>query len=157
VYVSSTSLEVNTRIIKNIWERTIAPWATRVGFEYDYEKRELAHYTRRRSDNSSSPSITFIDRDGVTRTVKPQQIVKWLGVYLDRKLTFNHHVKTLAGNAGKALGALTMLANTVKGMSQYHLRLMYKSCVVPVMTYASPVWWTGKKVHEKAMEKIQNR
>ncbi|KAH7873299.1 uncharacterized protein C8R40DRAFT_1016611, partial [Lentinula edodes] len=62
-------------------------------------------------------------------------VVRWLGVYFDRKLLFNHHVKTLAGSAGKAVGSLIMLANTVKGLSPYHMRMMYKSCVVPVMTY----------------------
>lgn len=50
-----------------------------------------------------------------------------------------------------------MLANTVKGLSPYHMRMMYKSCVIPVMTYASAAWWTGKKSHERLLEKIQHR
>ncbi|KAE9407951.1 hypothetical protein BT96DRAFT_764117, partial [Gymnopus androsaceus JB14] len=61
--------------------------------------------------------------------------VKWLGVYFDQKLTFNYHVKAMAESAGKAMGSLVMLANTVKGFFQYHMWLMYKGCVIPVMTY----------------------
>ncbi|KAJ6617452.1 hypothetical protein B0H10DRAFT_1721732, partial [Mycena sp. CBHHK59/15] len=61
--------------------------------------------------------------------------VKWLGVYLDSKLDFNHHVKTLAARAENTVNGLTMLSNTVRGLSQTHLRHLYKACVVPVMTH----------------------
>jgi ribonuclease HI len=157
LYISSPSLLINTQILHSLWCDVIVPWGKRVGLAFDFDKRELMHYTRRKSDNNISPSMTFHDDDGVTRVVAPQTTVKWLGVYFDRKLLFNHHVKILAGRAGKAVGSLVMLANTVKGLSPHLMRLMYKACVVPVMTYASPVWWTGKKCHEKLLEKIQRR
>ncbi|KAF8828234.1 hypothetical protein HHX47_DHR4000457 [Lentinula edodes] len=157
LHVCSYSLELNTAILKAIWIEVIVPWGKKVGLSFDFDKRELMHYTRRKRDNNVSPSITFHDDDGLTRVVAPQAVVRWLGVYFDRKLLFNHHVKTLAGSAGKAVGSLIMLANTVKGLSPYHMRMMYKSCVVPVMTYASAAWWTGKITHERLLEKVQHR
>ncbi|KAJ7936782.1 hypothetical protein B0H13DRAFT_1463869, partial [Mycena leptocephala] len=61
--------------------------------------------------------------------------IKWLGVYLDKGLLFNHHVKTLAARAENTVNGLSRLSNTVKGLSQSHLRHLYKACVIPVMTH----------------------
>ncbi|KAJ6616532.1 hypothetical protein B0H10DRAFT_1949009 [Mycena sp. CBHHK59/15] len=41
----------------------------------------------------------------------------------------------------------------LRGLSQSHLRHLYKACVVPVMTHASAAWWTGKKIHEKELDR----
>ncbi|KAJ7244145.1 hypothetical protein B0H12DRAFT_1022643, partial [Mycena haematopus] len=71
----------------------------------------------------------------VFSTITPSPTVKWLGVYLDRRLSFRHHVKTLSARAANTVNGLTMLSNTVRGMSQVHLRHLYKACVMPVMTY----------------------
>ncbi|KAJ7765469.1 hypothetical protein DFH07DRAFT_737701, partial [Mycena maculata] len=66
-----------------------------------------------------------------------------------------HHVKTLAARAENTVNGLTMLSNTVRGLSQLHLRHLYKACIIPMMTHASAAWWTGKKVHEKQLERVQ--
>ena len=50
-----------------------------------------------------------------------------------------------------------LLANTIRGISQMQLCTMYRACVVPIMTYASPVWWTGKKSHKEKLGKVQNK
>ena len=50
-----------------------------------------------------------------------------------------------------------MLANTVGGLSHAHVKTLYTVCVLPAMTHAAPVWWTGKKTHLKTLTKIQNK
>lgn len=156
VYVSVDKLTASTEIIRLTYTGIIKPWCHKVGPSLDFDKREICHFTQRKGEQVF-PSITFHDNNSVPHIVAPQSSVKWLGVHFNSKLTFNHHVKQLTNNAGKAVGSLQMLANTVCGLSQYHTRQMYKACIVPAMTYASPVWWTGKKLHEKQLEKIQNR
>ena len=154
IYVSSDSLETNIWILQRAYART-ETWLESVGLSIDKSKRELMHYTRRKKDNC--PAIRLQNADGTVSTIVPGSYVKWLGVQLDRKLRFDHHVKTLAARAENTVNGLTMLANTVRGLSQVHLRQLYKTCVVPVMTYASAAWWTGKKTHAKSLERVQNR
>jgi len=38
-----------------------------------------------------------------------------------------------------------------------HLRQLYQTCILPVISYALVVWWTGKKQHAQAISKVQNR
>ena len=50
-----------------------------------------------------------------------------------------------------------MLANILRGINQMQLCTMYKACVVPIMTYTSPIWWTGKETHRVKLKKVQNK
>lgn len=154
LYVSSKSLETNVERLKEAHERA-ETWLRSAGLSPDYGKRELMHYTRRKKDGS--PSITFDDKDGTRRVVKPEATVRWLGVYFDRKLRFQKHTTILAARGDNAVSGLTMLANTVRGLSQTHLRHLYLACVSPKILYACPVWWTGHQYQIKPLEKVQRR
>ena len=74
---------------------------------------------------------------------------------LDRKLLFHHHVKTNAAKGENTINALSMLANTIRGLSQVHLRHLFLSCVSPKILYACPAWWNNTKVQAKPLEKVQ--
>jgi len=50
-----------------------------------------------------------------------------------------------------------MLANTTWGLSHYYLRQLYKMYILSIILYASVVWWTGKKRHIGAINKVQNQ
>lgn len=108
-------------------------------------------------ESTPRPRIELPNDDGVTRKVLAEATVKWLGVYFDRKLLFNEHVKNMAAKADKAVSGMSMPANTIRGLSQKHYRQLYIACVRPILTYASMAWWTGKKTQEKKLERVQRR
>ncbi|KAJ3559098.1 hypothetical protein NP233_g11351 [Leucocoprinus birnbaumii] len=86
-----------------------------------------------------------------------QMVDQWLwkaGLAPDQD---KQHVKRMSARAEAAIGCISMLANTVCGLSHKHLRVLYKTCVLPIMTYASAVWWTGKTYHVKHLRLVQNR
>lgn len=89
--------------------------------------------------------------------VKPEATVRWLGVYFDRKLRFQKHATILAARGESAVSGLTMLANTIWGLSQTHLKHLYLACVSPKILYACPVWWTGHQYQIKPLKKVQRR
>ena len=155
LYTSSKSLDTNVATLKAAYTKTEA-WLQSAGLSSDVTKREIMHYSRRRGDNSS-PSITLQDNDGITRTVTPTATVRWLGVYFDRKLRFEHHAKLLAARGENAVSSFTMLANTIRGLSHAHLRQLYIACVTPKILYACPAWWTGKQYQIRPLERVQRR
>ena len=106
------------------------------------------------------PTITLPTCNAPDHTLQPQTEVKWIGVILDRKLDFQKHIKAQTLKAEKALGCLRMLANTQRGLSQSLARQLYQTCILPIMTYASPVWWKGEekrgsKTTTTALERVQ--
>jgi ribonuclease HI len=155
IYVSSKSLETNVILLKLAYKE-VEEWLATAGLSADVTKREIMHYSRR-PKYDCAPPITFQDSDGVVRTVTPQKAVKWLGVYFDRRLRFEHHAKQLAAKGENAVNGLTMLANTVRGLDQALVRRLYLACVVPKILYACPAWWNGCGYQVKPLEKVQRR
>ncbi|KIJ57826.1 hypothetical protein HYDPIDRAFT_61063, partial [Hydnomerulius pinastri MD-312] len=69
--------------------------------------------------------------------------MRWLGFFLDRKLNFKSHVERMATQARSTIAGLRILANTFRGLNVANARLLYKTVVLPVLTFGSVVWFTG--------------
>lgn len=158
LHTSSSSLLSNTRRLARAFERVIS-WARMNGVSIDYEKVEFIHFVRRGKRIGHQPSIELpVAQNGTqTRTYDPKNHIRWLGIILDTRLTFDAHVQHLVRRGMAASSCLRMLANTVGGLNHSHVKTLYTACVLPAITYATPVWWTGKRTHTKALEKIQNQ
>jgi len=50
-----------------------------------------------------------------------------------------------------------MLANMTSRLSHQNMKTLYNACILPVLSYASPVWWTGNTGQMRKIEGIQNR
>jgi len=131
-------------------------WLHSAGLSPDKDKRELMHYTRRKRDKIS-PHINLTNRNGTISPILVGSTICWLGVHFDHKLLYNHHVTKMAAKAENAVACISMLANTVRGLSHYHLHLLYRTCILPIITYTSAAWWTGKQKHIQILNKVQNR
>ena len=77
----------------------------------------------RKSHKSAHPPVLFNNV-----SVKRCSIQKHLGIHLDEKLNFNHHVKEKITKAKKGSGVIKKLSNT---LSRDALLTIYKSFVRP--------------------------
>jgi hypothetical protein len=110
LFVSSDSLNKNIKALTHAYNIT-QEWLYGVGLAPDIDKRELMHYTRQHKDES--PAIHLLDQDGVTRTITTAASVRWLGIHLDRKLSFDYHIQVMKTKAEVVVNGLTMLSNSV--------------------------------------------
>ncbi|KAJ7233049.1 hypothetical protein C8J57DRAFT_956056, partial [Mycena rebaudengoi] len=131
-------------------------WLNRVGMSAAPDKIELMHHSWRH-DGGESPPLRLPSEDGTETVIEAGPTLKWLGVLFDRKLTFDAHVRSLAERACSKVNGSRMLANTIRGLSQEHLRTLYRTCVLPTLTYTCPLWWTGKKRHVEILAEVQNQ
>ena len=120
LYVSSDSLENNVSLLKLAYKE-VESWLLGAGLAPDLSKRELMHYSCCKN-HDSNPHNSLDDYDGTTRSIATDKFVRWLGVHFDRKLLFNYHTKILAARGENTVNSITMLANTVRGLSHNHLR-----------------------------------
>src|SRR5690606_10998467 len=94
--------------------RTIFQWASSDAVAFEDSKSELLHFTRARSTAESNKKVIRLPNGTM---VKPSVVLRWLGVWLDRKLSFQHHIKTKLGSAERAQAAMSRLTNTEKGLT----------------------------------------
>lgn len=81
------------------------------------------------------------------------QAVKYLGVYLDRKLNWKFHVNKRLTNAYSRLAQLYPIINRRSHLKTKCTLMFYKALIRPIITYASPVW--GLSISKSKRDKIQ--
>lgn len=115
-----------------------------LGLSFDLDKCELLHLARTSGNMVHNASVTLRTRSHAVHVIYGQPVIRWLGFFIDRRLNFKDHVSRMKRKALSVLGRLRILANTVRGISTSHGRLLYQACVLPILTYGSTLWFTGR-------------
>jgi hypothetical protein len=121
--------EGNVRALEAV-ARTAFQSARDNAVAFDDAKLEMLHFHRARQDtitediNIRLPHGTVVEPG--TRGGK-MDVVQWIGVYFDRKPTFNYHVHIRVVAAARAFNALRSLVRYETGLSPTATRLIYQA------------------------------
>ncbi|KAI0072725.1 hypothetical protein K474DRAFT_1604529, partial [Panus rudis PR-1116 ss-1] len=69
--------------------------------------------------------------------IQAKPVIRYLGFYLDAKLTFKEHIRFYATKACSATHCVRMLGNACRGLSPVHKRRLYITNILPVMLYGA--------------------
>lgn len=83
--------------------------------------------------------------------------VKYLGVILDPKLKFQHHVPYIIDKVNNLIRLLYPLINRNSKLNIENKTLIMKSIFHAIMFYAAPVWSTSAQCHIKKLQITQNK
>ncbi|KAF7372324.1 reverse transcriptase [Mycena venus] len=123
-------------------------WARVDGATFENTKTELIHHSPGRSDLSEY-CVTF---DGVT--IRPSELVKWIGVLLDSKLTGEAHIKARAASAVRALNAALALTHAVWGLKPVMVRDLARAVVLPRADYGVTCFFPLPSAALKPLERV---
>ena len=97
------------------------------------KKTKLIHFNHaNRSLNESVKIKEF--------TIKLKEVVKWLGIWFNRKLSFKIHVENRIASTSKIFYAISKLANIEKDLSFQGMRKLYIACITSIADYEVPIW-----------------
>ena len=107
---------------------------------------------------SNKSSITLFTPDPAQAQFKGDVIPinkypKILGITLDTKLTFSHHIEDIKTRLSRRLQILKALAGTSWGQCKETLLLTYKSLIRSLINYGCPLWYPN--VSETFIKKLQ--
>ena len=88
--------------------------------------------------------------------IPQEQNPTYLGVKLDKRLTWTPHLQDIEKRASRRLPLLKKLAGTKWGASSKILKQVYMGNVRPVLEFASAAWAPAAKTNTKKLEKVQN-
>lgn len=89
----------------------------------------MIHYHSRRTTDTSRKAAVRLPN---CPTIQACEVHHWLGVWMDSKLSFKHHIKTKSAAAMRVFMTIFRLANTEEGLSQKSLRQLYVTRVTTV-------------------------
>ena len=131
--MASGLVRKNCRLLKEIAIKLFQE-ATRQQAPFNHSKTELIHFSRKRET-----LLDPVDLPGFT--VHPSVIVRWLGIWLDSKLTFKAHIEK---RLNLATAALYRAQRLQKGLGFRSLRQLYKAYVTTITDFGAPLWWPGR-------------
>ena len=130
----SPSAERNCRALERAHEKCLK-WALRHGVRFAPNKYKLIHFTRRRDPAAVRAQMRIQGFDG-----KPCEELRVLGVWLDRKLTYQPHIQKAAEKGASQLQKALHITQSTWGLSFQNSRLLYTAVVRPTLTYGAPIW-----------------
>lgn len=83
--------------------------------------------------------------------------VKYLGVYLDKKLNWGQHLRLQGRKVLNIFMQCRSAIGTGWGLEPRHALWIYEAILIPKLTYAALVWWkeTEKKTSRRSLDHIQ--
>lgn len=157
LFADDTALYATERDRSKLFQRlqsaatTLGDWFRLWRIEVNPEKSAAVYFHRGKSD-LHPPPIRLFDR-----VIPWKSQVKYLGVILDRGLSFAPHIKAVRNRAAFILGRLYYLIGKQSKMSLRHKTTIYKACVRPIMTYASVAFAHAANSHLLRLQTVQNR
>ncbi|CZR35886.1 uncharacterized protein FPRO_17006 [Fusarium proliferatum ET1] len=132
-------------------------WGAANGVSFDPKKTEVMHFSR--SKLRTTPAIRHGDVEK-----HPEPAIRWLGIWLDSRLSFRVHVEKWAAKAHAVAYHLRGLANTIHGPLPSAVRSAVMACVEPVLLHGSEAWypgttrprWSLTPVHESHTAHLEN-
>eukprot|EP00794_Sanderia_malayensis_P001607 gene1607-1778_t len=90
------------------------------------------------------------DEEGIE--IKKQ--LKLLGVIIDDQMNFGEHIREISRKASQRLGGLNQFRNIISTASKLTI---YKTSIMPYVTYCSTVWHFAKSSDLRKVERIQEK
>ena len=114
---------------------------------------------------AKTQTITFTNRTALLNrplTLKGEVLtisrtVKYLGITLDRRLTWGPHIQAAAKKGSQAIGIAYPLVGRDSALSLANKVLLYKQVIRPTFTYGSLVWGTAAPTHILKLQRVQNK
>ena len=146
IITASPSLQMNIAILQ-VYLLLLLQALSNIGLQVEASKTELMHFfafeltAARRLAISHQPSLDFTWR-GVHYEIPPSARWRYLGFFFTPTLDFSFHVQFYTNKAFSTIRACLMLGNSVRGIGPRQRTHAYQACVLSVLTYGLPLWYT---------------
>lgn len=111
--------------------------------EFEVSKTEVLIFSRSRKISQAAKSVAV--RIGQQNFTIKQEATRWLGFWLDPRLSFKTHFENRLASAKGALQRVSSLSRSNGGLSVNLMRRVVVAAVTSVATYGSEIWWRGQK------------
>lgn len=149
VYSSSSDANIVTENIQNHLN-IIKCWAKKWKIILNPSKSTAVLFTLRRP---KTPTTLVLNGDNISWSTT----IKYLGVTLDKKLTWNPHISSKLQQGYQRLKILYPLINRQTALSWNCSLLLYKQILRPLVLYAAPIWGNCAKTHINKIQIFQSK
>ncbi len=138
----------------------VTDWLRRCGLSTDPDKLEFIMFFNPRCHSErlyGTPVSRLGLRDAVhgELSVQAATSVRYLGIFLTHKLTWDVHVRTMCNRARATVRALHLLGNSIRGLDYANWRRVFHAIVLPTLTYGAPIWYSHQGARDALVKMAQ--
>lgn len=142
--------------LKELMERalqTTVEWSRAKGLAVNPRKTQAMIFTKKYKPTVIQPLRMGDGEVGYSSTVK------YLGVYLDPKLNWNHHLEEKLNKFYTSYWACRRAMGKTWGLKTGIALWLYRAILLPRLLYAAVAWWpaVGRVSYEKKLSSLQGR
>lgn len=153
IYCHGRNLDTLTSRLNNALS-TLSDYYSKWKIQINSAKTQAAYFPPKQFFRSP-PTSHVITPNG--SLVEWSTNIKYLGVILDKNLTFGPHIQYTRDKAQKAFISIYPLIARNSKLSQQNKNILFKSLIRPILTYSAPLWKDAAKSHLKKLQVIQNK
>lgn len=140
--------ESNFNIIKDKCINILESWCIKSGLKISAEKSQLLYISGKKISENFA-----IDNN----IVKEYELVKYLGIVIDKKLNFNSYIFYINKKSHMIINALSVIFKKTY-FTHLDKLFIYKNVVIPSLTYGYSLFYNEKrKTTRKQLRKIQRK
>jgi ribonuclease HI len=115
--------------------KIVERWCRRNGLNVNPEKSQVMRFSK---GNMTKPlnEVKLFDK-----AIKREKVIKYLGVWIDEKLTWRTHIENLIKKANNSLWATKSMVSKSWGINPKMTLWIYQQIIIPRITYGCMVWW----------------
>ncbi|XP_074026539.1 uncharacterized protein [Leptinotarsa decemlineata] len=125
-------------------------WLTQHGFTLSAEKSCITFFSRLRLSTPNTIRLC-----GINIPVKHEH--KYLGMVLDRKLTWTSHIKHVQKKCEKGMNMLRCVANTKQGSDPKIALMFYRAYIRSIVDYGCVLYGSSSSTNLTSIDRIQYR
>ena len=152
LFADDTHLFSSGKDIEKLYEvaneelNAIAEWFKVNRLSLNVKKTHYMVFTNAKSNRPKSE--LKIEGESISEVSK----TKFLGVMIDQKLNWQHHISYISCKMGKGIGIIIRLRKILNNES---LQNLYYAFVYPYIMYCNPVWGNASAVHINKLHVLQ--
>nr|ABW72065.1 TE1b [Blumeria hordei] len=113
-------------------------WLSNNAVSFDTNKSEVVQFPGRKREEPVGIRVNGV-------VIESADQIRWLGVHLDPRLDFKHHVTTWCGKALNVAQQMRRFNSAYRGAAPAALVRAVDTCIVPIATFGADVWWPRLK------------
>ena len=129
--------------------QAIHEWLTKWRLKVNSMKSTHVTFTTR---SQTCPKVNINNED-----LPQSDDVKYLGLHLDRRLTWHKHIFTKRKQLGLTLSKMYWLIGRKSSLSIHNKLLAYKVILKPIWTYGLQLWGTASNSNIEILERFQSK
>jgi len=149
LYIEKRNIDKNVKILKNA-AKIAFTWAENNAVQFDDSKSELIHFERHKT--TLNQMIILLNNT----IIKSKTCVRWLKVWLNRKLNFKVHMQTKIATVKRTLHSLFRLMNSEWKLNVKSEKQLYLTYITSISDYDVKIWWNNEKSYLVKFRKLQN-